>query len=126
MAKGDRASVFFTLEDETVVELGKFLRAAPLSNGAVATVPAGQSELLAQAALNWLQNAVYEGGEWITRAELDYTPEFGEVEVTILGDDEAVKLRHRETGIIVLELDKPEAWASLKRRVRAEREKGTR
>ncbi|MFI2216515.1 hypothetical protein ACH47B_06480 [Rhodococcus sp. NPDC019627] len=124
MAKGDQAAVYFTLEDETVVELGKFLRSAPLSNGGVATVPAGQSELLAQAALNWLQNAVFEGGEWITRAELDYTPEFGDVEVTILGDDEAVKLRHRETGIIALELDRPAAWATLKQKVRAERAKG--
>lgn len=123
---GERVADHFTLEDDTVAELGKFLRAAPLSNGAVATIPAGQSELVAQACLNWLHNAVFEGGEWITRADLEYTPEFGEVEVTILGDDEAVKLRHRETGIIVLELDRATAWASLKRDVRAERERKAR
>lgn len=123
---GERVTDHFTMEDDTVAELGKFLRAAPLSNGAVATIPAGQSELVAQACLNWLHNAVFEGGEWITRSDLEYTPEFGDVEVTILGDDEAVKLRHRETGIIALELDRATAWASLKREVRAERERKAR
>lgn len=113
----------FTLEDETVVELGRFLRAAPASNGTVIGIPGGQSELVAEAVLNWLHNAVFEGGEWITRADLENTPDFGDVEVTVLGDDEAVKLRHRETGIIALELDKPTAWATLKQKVRAAREK---
>ncbi|WP_037184827.1 hypothetical protein [Rhodococcoides fascians] len=124
MTDRTRAADPFTLDDENTVELGRFLRAAPLSNGAVAQIPGGQSELLAQSVLNWLHNAVYEGGEWITRADLESTPEFGDVEVTILGDEEAVKLRHRRTGIVALELTKPEAWASLKDKVRKAREAG--
>lgn len=124
MTERERVADAFTLDDETVVELGRFLRAAHLSNGSVAQIPGGQSELLAQACLNWLHNAVYEGGEWITRADLESTPEFGDVEVTILGDEEAVKLRHRRTGIVALELTKPEAWAALKKKVRAAREVG--
>lgn len=124
MTEREQAPDPFTLDDETVVEMGRFLRAAHLSNGSVAQIPAGQSELIAQACLNWLHNAVYEGGEWITRADLESTPEFGDVEVTILGDEEAVKLRHRRTGVVALELTKPEAWASLKQKVRAAREAG--
>jgi hypothetical protein len=112
----------FAIDDPSVVELGRFLQAAPLSNGAVANIPGGQSELLAQSVLNWFHNAVYEGGQWITRADLEATPEFGDVEVTILGDDEAVKLRHRETGIVALELTREEAWSALKDKVRKARE----
>lgn len=111
----------FTLEDDAVIELGRFLRSAPLSNGTAANIPGGMSELLAQAVLNWHANRVYDGQEWVTRAEIEASPEFGEVEVSKLGDDEAVKLRHRETGIVALDVDSAGAWRILTEKVRRAR-----
>lgn len=109
----------YPLDDENVAELGRFLQAARLSNGTVAQIPAGMSELVAQAVLNWFANQVFDDGQWITRADLENDPLFGEVEVTVLGDDEAVKLRHRTTGAVALGLTKPEAWRDLRDKVRA-------
>lgn len=111
----------YELEDPNVLELGRFLRRCRLSNGTEAGIPAGMSELIAQAVLNWFANTVYDDGQWVTRADIDADPDFGEVEVTVLGDDEVVKLRHRETGVIALGLTKPDAWRELRTKVRAYR-----
>ncbi|MBM4492144.1 hypothetical protein GS982_13180 [Rhodococcus hoagii] len=106
----------FELDDPMVGELGRFLQNAPLSNGTYARIPSGQSELLAQAALNWLNLLVWDGGEWAPRAQIE-AAEFGDVEMTVLSDGEAVKLRHIPTGEIALGADAHEAWIALKRKV---------
>ncbi|MFC7450561.1 hypothetical protein [Rhodococcus daqingensis] len=108
----------FELDDPTVVELGRFLRRARLSNGGETGIPEGHSELLAQACLNWLNNLVYDDGEWVTRAAIEATPELGAVEVTVIGDNEAIKMRHAPTGITVVHLTHELAWAELKQKVR--------
>ena len=114
----------YTLEDPTVLELGRFLRRARLSNGTEATIPAGMSELLAQAVVNWSANWVFDDGKWVTRADIEADPDFGDVEVTIIGDDEVVKLRHRVTGIVALAESKRDAWRELRAKVRAAGLKG--
>lgn len=115
----------FPLDDDNVIELGRFLRAARLSNGMVATIPAGMSELLAQSVLNWFANTVFDDGEWVDRADIEADPEFGDVEVTEYGEDgEVVKLRHRTTGVVALGTSKPEAWKQLRDKVRAHHREG--
>ena len=123
MTEIDRDSGYFPLDDDNVVELGRFLRQARLSNNTIAGIPAGMSELLAQAVLNWFANAIYEDGQWITRADLAADPDFGDVEVTEYGDGEVIKLRHRTTGVVALGTTKPQAWTQLRQRVREHRRK---
>lgn len=107
----------FRLDDPMVVELGRFLNDAPLSNGTSARLFAGQSELIAQAVLNWLNNLVYDGSEWVERAQIESVPDFGDVEMTVLSDGEAVKLRHVPTGAVAIGVDGREALQSLRRKV---------
>ncbi|OZC80177.1 hypothetical protein CH274_13145 [Rhodococcus sp. 06-418-5] len=112
----------FKATDPAVIDLGKFLEAAPLSNGTVANLPGGQNgvtNVLAQAILNWQANVVYDQGEWVSRQDVENTPDFGEVEVRTIGQDEAYRLMHRATGIVALEETRDMAWRSLKEKVRA-------
>ncbi|WP_047888532.1 hypothetical protein [Rhodococcus sp. ARP2] len=106
------------LSDPRVVQLGRFLQEAPVSNGGVAKIPEGQSELLAQAVLNWQDNLIYDGGQWLARAVVESSPEFGDVEIKSLGNDEAFRLVHRPTGITVIEETRRGAWAALTTKVR--------
>lgn len=106
------------LNDPRVVQLSNFLETAALSNGRIATVGPGASELLAQAILNWQQNMVYDRGSWITRADVENTPDFGEIEIRSIGNDEAFRLCHRPTGIVALAETRDQAWRELKARVR--------
>ena len=108
--------------DPVVLDLGKFLEAVPLSNGTVANLPGGQNgvtNVLAQAILNWQANIVYDQGEWVSRQDVENTPDFGEVEIRTIGQDEAFRLMHRATGIVALEETRDMAWRSLKNKVRA-------
>lgn len=114
MAEGE---VVFELDDPMVEGMGRFLRDAPLSNGTLARIPAGHSELVAQAALNWLNLRVWDGGEWAPRAQIEAVPDFGDVEMTTLSDGEAVKLRHIPTGEVALGANAHEAWTALRRKV---------
>ncbi|MGR6579255.1 hypothetical protein ACT89R_01620 [Rhodococcus qingshengii] len=107
------------LDDPAVVQLANFLETAALSNGRIASVGPGASELLAQAVLNWQQNMVYERGSWITRADVENTPEFGEIEIRTIGNDEVFRLCHRPTGIVVLAETREQAWRQMKEQVRA-------
>lgn len=107
------------LEDPRVIQLANFLETAALSNGRIANVGSGASQLLAQAVLNWQQNIVYDHGTWISRADVENTPDFGEIEVRVIGNDEAFRLCHRPTGIVTLAETRDQAWRELKDRVRA-------
>ncbi|OZC62159.1 hypothetical protein CH267_01040 [Rhodococcus sp. 06-621-2] len=112
----------YNRSDPAVIDLGKFLEAAPLSNSTVANLPGGQNgvtNLLAQAILNWQANIVFDQGEWVSRQDVENTPDFGEVEVRTIGAEEAFRLVHRETGIVALEETRDAAWRSLKQKVRA-------
>lgn len=120
MSDDEAVGGYYELHDDNVVELGRFMQSARLSNGTIAGVPAGMSELLAQAVLNWFANRVFDDGVWVTRSDIESDPDFGEVEVTEYGEDgEVVKLRHRTTGVVALGTSKPEAWKQLKSKVRA-------
>ena len=121
---GETPEGVYELEDPTVLELGRFLRRARLANGTFATIPVGMSELLAQAVCNWFANWVFDDGRWVSRAAIEADPDFGDVEVTVIGDDEVVKLRHRVTGIVALAETKPDAWRELRDKVRAAGLKG--
>lgn len=112
----------YKLTDPAVQDLGSFLTAVPLSNGTVANLPGGQNGLtnhLAQAILNWQDNIVYDQGEWVTRFDIEATPDFGDIEIRSIGDDEAFRLMHRGTGIVALEETREAALRSLKHKVRA-------
>lgn len=106
------------LNDPRVQELTRFIETARLSDGRVLNVPVG--DRLAQAILNWQQNMVYDQGQWITRADLEHTPDLGgEVEIRTIGDNEAFRLMHRPTGIVALEETRDAAYRALKAKVRA-------
>lgn len=107
----------FELDDPMVVDLAQFLLSAPLSDGTFTRMFPGQVELTAQAVLNWINFLVYDGDEWVPRAQIESIPDFGEVEMTTLSDGEAVKLRHLPTGAVALGADAPEAWKMLRRKV---------
>ncbi|WP_458681961.1 hypothetical protein [Prescottella equi] len=111
------AAEVFELDDPMVADLGQFLLSAPLSDGTRTRIPAGQSELVAQAILNWVNGLVYDDGEWAPRARFEVIQDFGEVEITTLSDGEAVKLRHLPTGVVALGADAPEAWKQLRIKV---------
>lgn len=117
----DKIEPKYNRGDPAVIDLGKFLEAAPLSNSTVANLPGGQNgvtNLLAQAILNWQANIVFDQGEWISRQDVESTPEWGEVEIRTIGAEEAFRLVHRETGIVALEETRDAAWRSLKQKVR--------
>ena len=108
----------YELDDPTVVALGRFLQAAPLSNG---TTTGGLSPemaaLLAQAVANWTQGLVWQDGQWMPRAEFESLPDVGEVEIEKLADGQVVKMTHRETGVTSLGESHDEAWSGLKQKV---------
>lgn len=120
MTMADRPA--YALDDPTVVDLGRFLQAAPLANGTTTT---GLGEevacLLAQAVVNWAQGLVFSDGRWIDRATFESLPDVGEVEIETLADGQVVKMRHRTTGITALGESHDQAWQELKRKVAAER-----
>ncbi|MGF7124020.1 hypothetical protein [Rhodococcus sp. BE178] len=107
----------FELDDPWVADLSQFMLAAPLSDGTFTRMFPGQVELLAQAVLNWINGRVYDGGEWVPRAQIESVPDFGDVEMVTLSDGEAVKLRHLPTGVVALGANAPEAWKSLRQKV---------
>lgn len=107
------------LDDPRVVDLGKFLQESKLSNGTVANIPGGVSELLAQAILHWQDNLVYDQGDWVSRSDIENTPGFGEIEIRTIGNEEAFRLCHRPTGIVALEETREAALRVLKSKVRA-------
>lgn len=108
----------FQLDDPWVVDLTTFMQDIPLSDGTRTRIHfPGQSGLVAQSILNWINGLVYEGGEWLPRAEVESIPDFGEVEMTTLSDGVAVKMRHLPTGVVALGEDAPEALKELRRKV---------
>lgn len=113
----------YALDDPTVVALGRFLQAAPLSNGTTTSGLGGEMAcLLAQAVVNWAQGLVYDDGKWIERATFESLPDVGEVEIEALADGQVVKMTHRATGITALGESHDQAWAELKRKVVTERD----
>ncbi|EGD24644.1 hypothetical protein [Prescottella equi] len=112
----DRADVF-ELDDPLVADLSNFLLSAPLSDGTRTRMYPGNVELVSQAVLNWLNGLVYDGGEWVPRAQIEVIPDFGEVETTTLSDGEAVKMRHLPTGVVAIGVDAHEAWKQLRCKV---------
>lgn len=115
-AESDRADVF-ELDDPLVTDLSRFLLSAPLSDGTSTRMYPGNVEFVSQAVLNWLNGLVFDGGEWVPRAQIEVIPDFGEVETTTLSDGEAVKMRHLPTGVVAIGVDAHEAWKQLRRRV---------
>ncbi|NKT72885.1 hypothetical protein GS875_05460, partial [Rhodococcus hoagii] len=77
----------------------------------------GQTELVAQAFLNWVNGHIFDDGEWVPRAQIESIPDFGEVEMTSLGDGAAVKMRHMPTGVVALGEDAHDALKTLRRKV---------
>lgn len=115
-AEDSRPDVF-ELDDPWVADLSQFLLAAPLSDGTYTRMFPGNVEYVAQSVLNWINGVVYDGGEWVPRAQIEVIPDFGDVEMTTLSDGEAVKLRHLPTGAVALGADAQEAWKLLRRKV---------
>lgn len=112
----------YAVDDPTVTALGRFLQAAPLSNGTTTTgLGAELSTLLAQAVVNWSQGLVWSDSQWIERATYELLPDLGEVEIETLADGQIVKMRHRATGITALGESHDQAWQELKRKVVTER-----
>ena len=71
----------YEVDDPTVQALGRFLHAAPLSDGRTTSgLASPTTELLAQAVLNWAHGLVWDDG-WIPRAVFEKTPDLGEVEI---------------------------------------------
>lgn len=112
----------YAVDDPTVTALGRFLQAAPLSNGTTTTgLGAELATLLAQAVVNYTQGLVWSDGQWIDRAVFESLPDVGEVEIEQLADGEVVRMRHRATGITALGESHDQAWQELRRKVVAER-----
>lgn len=112
----------YAVDDPTVTALGRFLQAAPLSNGTTTTgLGPDLATLLAQAVVNWSQGLVWSDGEWIERATYELLPDVGEVEIEHLADGQVVKMTHRGTGVSALGESHEQAWAELKRKVVTER-----
>lgn len=108
----------YELDDPTVVALGRFLQAAPLSNGTTTGGLSGEmAALLAQAVANWAQGLVWQDGQWMPRAEFESLPDVGEVEIEKLADGQVVKMTHRTTGITALGESHDQAYTELKRKV---------
>lgn len=113
----------YALDDPTVEQLGRFLQAAPLSNGVTTSgLGADMARLLAQAVVNWAQGLVFSDGKWIERATFESLPDVGEVEIEELAGGQVVKMTHRATGITALGESHDQAWAELKRKVVTERD----
>ncbi|MBM4480324.1 hypothetical protein GS444_10720 [Rhodococcus hoagii] len=106
----------FELDDPMVGELADSCR-TPLCRTERTPASHLAARNCSQAALNWLNLLVWDGGEWAPRAQIEAAAEFGDVEMTVLSDGEAVKLRHIPTGEIALGADAHEAWIALKRKV---------
>lgn len=111
------SSDIFQLDDPWVVDLSAFMQDIPLSDGTRTRMFPGQVEMTAQAVLNWINGHVFDGGEWVPRAQIEVVPDFGEVEMVTLNDGVAVKLRHVPTGVVALGADAHEAWKTLRRNV---------
>ena len=111
----------YTLDDPTVVRLGKFLRNCPLSNGTPAQIPPQISELLAQAVCNYTAGLVWDNDArgYVDLQKWEDSPELGEVAIEIIGDNEAVRMIHRTTGLTVLGETYDEAWKQLREKVAA-------
>lgn len=107
----------FDLDDPWVVDLGTYMQDMPLSDGSRTRMFPGQVELVAQAILNWINGLVYDGGEWVPRAQIESVPDLGDVEITTLSDGIAVKMRHLPTGIVALGETAHDAWKELRRKV---------
>ena len=112
----------YQLDDPTVQALGRFLHAAPLSDGRTTSgLASPTTELLAQAVLNWAQGLVWDDA-WIERAVFEKTPDLGEVEIESLADGRVVKMVQRSTGISALGESHDQAWSELKRKARTDGE----
>ncbi|KXT55916.1 hypothetical protein Y710_16325 [Gordonia sp. QH-12] len=111
----------YAVDDPTVIRLGRFLRNAPLKNGTPAQVPAGISELLAQAVCNYTQNLVWdhEGQRYVELQKWESLPDLEDVAVETIGDNEAVRMIHRGTGLSALGEDYDDAWKQLREKVAA-------
>lgn len=108
----------YELDDPTVVALGRFLQAAPLSNGTTTSGLGPEiAALLAQAVTNWSQGLVFQDGSWIPRATFESLPDVGDVEITHIADGAVVKMVHRSTGTTALGESHDEAWMELKAKV---------
>ncbi|MCF8605163.1 hypothetical protein L5I01_17555 [Gordonia sp. HY442] len=111
----------YGLDDPTVVRLGKFLQNAPLTNGTPAQIPAGISELLAQAITNYTIGLAWsqENQDWVELGKWEAMPDLGDVQVEEIGGGEAVRMIHRTTGLSVLGENYDEAWKALREKVAA-------
>ena len=107
----------YSLSDPTVEALGRFLQAAPLSDGTTTTgLASPMSELLAQAVINWSQGLVFSDGQWIDRAVFDTLPDLGDVEIEEIAEGRVVKMTQRSTGLSALGESYDDAWTELKRK----------
>ena len=112
----------YSVDDPTVVALGRFLQSAPLSNGTTTSgLGSDIAVLLAQAVCNWTRGLVFSDGQWIERSTFESLPDVGDVEIVSLADGQVVKMTHRSTGITALGESHDESWMELKRRVVADR-----
>ena len=111
----------YALEDQTVEALAKFLENTPLSNGGLAPIPSGISNLLAQAITNYSQGLVWDQDKrtWVQLAEWAKNPDLGDVDVRLIGEkpEQVVRMTHRVTGISVLAETTDDAWKLLKEKV---------
>ena len=114
-------SASYAIDDPTVVRLGKFLRNAPLTNGTPAQIPAGIAELVAQAVCNYTANLVWdnEAQGYVELQKWESLPELDDVAIETVGDNEAVRMIHRSTGLSVLGENYDEAWKQLREKVAA-------
>lgn len=109
----------YSLNDPTVQALGKFLQAAPLSDGRTTTgLTSPTTELLAQSIVNWNQGLIFSEDRWIDKAIFDSLPDVGDVEIENLADGQVVKMTQRSTGISALGESHDDAWTELKRKAR--------
>lgn len=111
----------FTLDDPTVVRLGKYLQNTPLSNGAYAPLPSPISELVAQAVCNYTLGLSFdaERRSWVPLGDWEATPDLGDVQVEPIAGGEVVRMIHRTTGISVLGENYDDAWKQLRQKVKA-------
>lgn len=121
MTSGQRT--VYGLDDPLVVELGRFLARAPLSDGRTTSgLASPTTELLAQAVLNYLAGMVWSeaDGAWLDRAEWESLPDVGDVAVEVVAegaDGPVVRMTQRSSGISALGLSHDEAWRELRRKV---------
>ena len=112
----------YSVDDPTVVALGRFLQSAPLSNGTTTSgLGSDIAVLLAQAVCNWTRGLVFSDGQWIERSTFESLPDVGDVEIESLADGQVVKMTHRATGITSLGESHEQAWQELRAKVVAER-----